>query len=102
MMSPRQKACPNCGTPIPKTWDNHYQCGWKGGESHGTNSTGADTGHGTISSSGAAKSLMGESVREVCEVFGLTTEQMRECLKTDSGFSSIINTVFIGKKEARR
>ena len=28
-ISDKQKECPNCKKPIPKTWKNHFECGWK-------------------------------------------------------------------------
>ena len=55
MISDKQKECPKCGKAVPKTWKSHFGCGWKEGESPGTNSTAdAVNTSGTISSTGAA------------------------------------------------
>ena len=28
-LSSKQKLCPRCKKPIPKTWTHHIECGWK-------------------------------------------------------------------------
>lgn len=97
MISDKQKYCPKCGKPIPKSWKRHDMCGWVGGESPGK--IPSDTRQSVeISPTGAVNSMMKEAVEEVCQVFDLTlTELMDEIDK----YSSILNTIYISKRDRR-
>lgn len=112
MVSPRQKLCPKCSKPIPKTWNFHQECGWdskdvlaKRGEpspTSGENSTsGVKPTQGAIVNGTPADASIKSAIESVSNATGFTRTEVLEMMKYDSGVGRLVVSVYMDERKKR-